>query len=210
MNNMLLATAGSGYSVTVTGAMADTTYNGDGHVVGPNAVSKTLGTSDGGTDHPGSWDIFISSNPNGTPNDRIVMKFSFPIYSVSFDYEIFPDGTCPDMNHCAGGANLPDLKFMAGPIGSTTMVMHSMSAVPVSPNTHSPNSGMGTNEMAPQMLGMSGTWTFAAGVKELDFIDWPQKIGIDNLRLNIPEPSTLLLLASGLAGLAHSAWKKRR
>jgi hypothetical protein len=65
---------------------------------------------------------------------------------------------------------------------------------------------------------VSGTWSFPGGVKELDFIDWPQKIGIDNLQMNItnsqrlttvPEPSTLLLLGSGLAGLASTAWKKR-
>jgi len=202
--NGILGAAGT---VTVTGARGEKDYNGDNHVVGAGGVSQTLGP-----------DTFITNVGGGSsPDDRVVMKFSFPIYNVSFDFEIFPDSTCTSLGHCGtGNANIPDFKFMAGPVGSTVLVTPQpwVGKVPGSPGgsvyLHSPDSGAINNELTPQLLGVSGTWLFPGGVKELDFIDWPQKIGIDNLRVNeMPEPSTLLLLGSGLVGVARTAWKKR-
>jgi len=218
--------AGATGTVTVTGAIGQQTYNGDNHVVGPTSplVSATLGTSNGGVYHSG-YDTFITNvGGEASGNDRITMKFSFPIYSVSFDFEIFPDASCTALSNCGGTshANLPDLEFSAGN-SSAALVKQWFGAVPGSaggsPFVHSPNSGLGNSEFAPQLLGQSGVFSFPGGVTELDFIDWPQKIGIDNLQVNssidsapltsVPEPSSLLLLSSGLGGLARAAWKKR-
>jgi len=189
--------------VTVTGAVVDHTYNGDGHVVGPvvngSATSKTLFNEDGD---------FISntSDSSGQISNQIVITFSgVPIHGVSFDYEIFPDGTCPSMSNCggAGNPNLPDFIFLAG--GSTlSQVFKTFGAAPASPGyTHSPNSGVNGTELAPQFLGTSGTYDFANGVTTLEFQDWPATIGVDNLVITttVPEPSTMLLLGMGLAGL---------
>ena len=106
MNNLL---SGSGVSVTVAGAIATTTYNGDGHVVGPGsgASSYTLDNMDNGK--------FITNNAPGS-NDILMTFTGLPadVYNVSFDLEIFPDGTCPSLSNCgAGDSNLPDLTFLA-------------------------------------------------------------------------------------------------
>src|SRR4051812_6156105 len=116
--NGILSGASSG-SVTVTGSLGEKNYTGDNHAVGPvsgvTVTSETLGTSDGGV-HNGTLDTFlVNSTANG--NDRIRMVFSVPIYSVSFDYEILPDGTCPDggVTGCTNtsSSNWPDFTFKA-------------------------------------------------------------------------------------------------
>jgi hypothetical protein len=196
MNGVLAGTGGG--TVTVTGAQASNTYTGDGHVVGPitnNGVkSDTLATL-GGT--------FID---NVSSSSEIDMTFNnLKIYSVSFDYEIFPDGTCPTGNKC--GSNWPDFTFKAGgnQIFETLAVMPGN---PGAPYTHSPASGVSHTELAPQFLGQSGTFSFPNGVSTLNFVDWPATIAIDNLVISktpptpIPEPGTMLLFATGLAGLS--------
>jgi hypothetical protein len=65
------------------------------------------------------------------------------------------------------------------------------------------------HERAPQFLGQAA-FVFRGGVTTLEFVDWPVKVGIDNLRVSFtpvahaPEPSPLALLGcGGLVGLAH-------
>jgi hypothetical protein len=195
MNGVLTGTGGT---VTVTGAQASNSYTGDGHVVGPtvNGVvkSNTLATL-GGT--------FID---NVSSSSEIDMTFkNLKIYSVSFDYEIFPDGTCPTGNNC--GSNWPDFTFKAG----GNQIFETLAVMPGHPGasyTHSPASGVSHTELAPQFLGQSGTFLFPNGVSTLNFIDWPATIAIDNLVISktpptpIPEPCTLLLFATGLAGFS--------
>ncbi len=99
MNNILKVLHPGG-TVKVTGAKAEKEYTGDGHVVGPvsgNTVTPlTLGNTNGGVYHNGALDTFLVNSGS----DRISMLFSFPIYSVFFDYEIFPVGTCPIAGIC--------------------------------------------------------------------------------------------------------------
>ncbi len=224
MNNVL-SLFRPGSSVDVTGAKGEKNYNGDGHVVGPvtgsiftnnkTVVSETLGTSDGSVHHGGPFDAFLVNNTN---TDRIRMDFSFPIYSAAFDYEIFPDGTCTDVN---GGCNpstgnYPDFKFAAD--GTTLFVTQGGDpANGGTPFPHSPNSKWFGTEQAPQFLGTSALWNFPNGVTRLEFIDWPRQIGIDNLQINdtrppppVPEPSSLFLMGSGLIGLAGVSFRKRQ
>jgi hypothetical protein len=126
---------------------------------------------------------------------------------TSFDYEVFPDGTCAQLNptNCGGTGdpNQPDLKFEAGnnTNGTDTLQQTFLGVTPGTTNgtaTHSPISGSTHSELAPQLI---GTWTGSlTGVSELDFVDWPATIGIDNLNVSfstpVPEPASIVLLGT--------------
>ena len=215
--------AGGG-TVVVTGARAETDYTGDSHAVGPVSLGVvtplTLGDTNGGVQHALPWDAYLV-NQDGF--DRITMVFSRPVSKISFDFEIFPDGTCPFVgaSGCASntGTNWPDFSLLAGSTSSTNLVFRTLGLAPSNmTNTmtyrESPMS-YPNNEQAPQLLGVSGDRLFPGGVTKFEFVDWPRRIGIDNLNitfappplvLRVPEPGTLALLSLGFAGL----WLRRR
>jgi len=218
MNGILSATPGAG-TVTVYGARSEMAYTGDGHVVGPaNAAGAvtplTLGDTEGGA-RSAPWDSYIV---NQDSTDRITMVFSRAVARVSFDLEIFPDGTCPTAgaSACANNtvANWPDFELWAGTPSGTLPVFTKLGLDPNSMAYHT--STASSNERAPQLLGASGDQPLAANVTELEFRDWPARIGIDNLNITfvtpprplvpVPEPGTLALLSLGFAGL----WLRRR
>ena len=210
MNGVL----GSTGTVNVIGALGENNYTGDNHVVGP-VTSETLGTSDSNVHHSGNNDTFLVNSTSN--NDRIKMVFSVPIYSISFDYEIFPNGSCPDAGAtgCANDSstNWPDFTFKA----DGTQIFRTLGTDPCAGGTytHSPFSGASNCEKAPQLLGLSGLISFQNGVTTLEFIDWPQQIGIDNLNLdfcgancspsrvpnNVPEPSATMLVGIGMISM---------
>lgn len=219
--NGVIGAAVPGGSVTVTGARVEASYTGDGHAVGPlvsgRPAALTLGTTDGSVPHLGSLDSFLVNSGS----DRITMEFSFPIFGVSFDYQIFPDGTLPDGTVTTpANPDWPDFSFRA----DGTLVFRTQGVMPGEGGTfaHSPNSGAGAVEVAPQFLGGSGPLLFPGGVTKLEFVDWPRLIGIDNLTLDtgrvtpqqeppgVPEPATLVVLGAALAGAAAARrWRRR-
>ncbi len=196
IHNYLTAIFGS--SVGVSGAKATKAYNGDGHVVGP-----TLGTSDGATsasdnthNHANPKDTFIINN--GPGSNSFTLNFgTFSIFSLSFDWEIFPDASCSP--HCdPNGPNWPDIELLVD--GNATPVWKILA----------PGNASTTN---PQAIGVSGLIDLA-GAHSLTFMDWPAEIGIDNLVINgcpptapqclrkeTPEPSSLPLTALALGAL---------
>ena len=246
MNQVLAAAGGCpGCSVTVlvsgssVGAVADQTYNGDGHVTGPGngSTSLTLGDSTGATASNtnstiGSTDTFIANTSDGKSqiSQQITLQFHgiAGLTVTSFDYEIFPDGSCSALTSgSCGGAptggiypNQPDLEFAAGTstngavgaggdtiqktyYGVTPDTSNGMSGTIDGTATHSPNSGSSNSEAAPQLI---GTWNGSlTGATELDFVDWPATIGIDNLAISYnttnPEPASLVLLGTLVGGL---------
>lgn len=212
-----LLTGGATVSVTA-GAVADQTYNGDGHVVGPGtgSVSATLGT-----------DTFIKNNAPTYTGWSFVFGGGFLIDSVQFDYEIFPDGSCTQLNaaNCGGSPTggiypkQPDFTFST----NLGQVFHYYGVTPSGANIHSPASGASANELAPQLIGTTALLNVGGipGATTLTFLDWPATIGIDNLVINyrnppppgtsaVPEPGTMLLLGSGLAVGLYTRRKTRK
>ncbi len=231
MQGVLNSALGVGKAtVTVSaGALADKAYTGDGHVTGPGTGSKavTLATSDGvsfagGSTTPAAGTVHTSSADTFIRNVSGISSFTFTftgllISSASFDYEIFPDGTCTALSStgCGGSKvggiypNQPDFTFKAN--GNTIFHQYAVGVgTATSPYTHSPNSGSTKSEKAPQFI---GTWSGGlTSATALTFADWPATIGIDNLlftaTVNVPEPGSIFLFAT--IGLALGGCIKRR
>jgi hypothetical protein len=219
--NTALASAGFGSSsVSVSGGLATATYNGEGHVPG-----ITLGTSDGGVAHPTFNDGFVI-NDNfgiyGSAANQFTFTFTnFSITSISFDWEIFPDATCPKGSYCAShpsSANYPDIELLLD--GSAVPFWQMLASTPANGD--------------PQAIG-TASLTFLTGVHTLTFRDWPAEVGIDNLQiagcantvfegprsttesiapprctpLQTPEPSTLPLAALALGAAAWGIGRRR-
>jgi hypothetical protein len=221
-------TAGGGVAV-------DQKYTGDGFVVGnvsgsPAVVTPvTLGNTDNAaTNNAGTkaYDSFISNtaDPEGSNgpaqlSQGILITFKNGVSltgTFTFDYEIFPDGTCPSLSNCGGtgNPNLPDLDFSA--TGGTTSASHTYYGVAPSTlsdgsSTHSVSSGTGGTETAPQYIGVSQAFTLT-GATSLSFMDWPATIGVDNLKLvtTTPEPRGDVFLLGMLAFVALAGSRLRR
>lgn len=203
--NRLLTGVGT---VTVSNALPMSGYTGDGYVVGPvdtngNITPITLG----GTDKPGTYLVNDGSSNGG---DRITMVFSFPISGVSFDFEIFPSA--------GWQANTPDFSLWA----DGKRVFQQLGVSPNDPGAlypHSVVSGPNRNEVVPQFIGSYSTSFDGAGVRRLEFVDWPRRIGVDNLTvipfasqdqiITNPEPASVVLVV-GLAGAVGLGWIRRR
>ena len=203
-----------GITVTGAGGLSNSNYTGDGHVIGPVSNGSvnplTLGNTNGGLlDSPAP----AASRPDGyivnSGADRITLTLPTGTNAawISFDFEIFPDGTCPTLSNCGGSGNpnLPDFEFLANGVPATNWVKYAV--IPTSPNNHSPASGPTGAELAPQYL---GTLSLAVnGANVLQFVDWPQRIGIDNLVVTtVPEPGTMLLAGIAAAALLLTRARK--
>lgn len=225
VQSYLNAAAGPG-NITVRGAVADQTYNGDGFVFKDQYnIRETLGTSEfvNGVLVPGStnfrrlvYDTFLynvggqgatHSAYGTTGDDKIVFDFAQAIYSISFDWEIFPNAECQhpgEWNGCGSGfsnSKLPDFSLWAGSSSTRLFDYHTGDAAgdfPITTDSH--------NDY-PQGIGHFGT-TFATGVTHVEFVDWPVRIGLDNLQVRtLAEPNAAALLALQLFGMA---WIGRR
>ena len=239
MNAALTAAGCKNCSVTVTGAVVDQTYTADGHVTGPGnpKISRSYTLGDPGKDSVHTTNYTLGSNTNSALNssptsfianttesgghvsDEIYFTFKgLTISSVGFDYEIFPDISCPSMNNCGGSGNpnLPDLTFEAGKNSNGTDALvgafgtggTQYAVTPGSGNgnaQYSPASGWG-KEYAPQYINSwSGNLSNNnANATELDFVNWPATIGVNNVQLTYqttPEPSVIELCAVLLGGV---------
>lgn len=204
----------AGAAVTVKGALIQSTYDGEGHVVGPTynhtVVPWTLGDtgySGGHLSKPSANPIYSSFLTNaGFPYSRpvstgITMTFShYLISKVSFTFEIFPDGT----------GNIPDLTFSGSKdgkaislssvtattyngspyIGSFGTNNDSWTALGVRPNVYT-TSHNSSRETSLQLLG-TASFVFSSPVNALSFQDWPALIGINDLELTPPEQPHVL------------------
>ena len=196
------------------GVAVDQTYAGDGHVVGPNGKSLTLGNSNGATNNavmPSSTlDSFISNTADPTStkgplqlSQGIVITFSHGVSltgKFSFDYEIFPDASCS--TSCGSP---PDLEFVVN--GTTVHTFYGVAPSNPGVDGNSTSSPAMTTETAPQLI---GTYSVnLTGATSLEFIDWPATIGVDNMTLT-PEPKGEVFVLGLLALVAIAGAKLRR
>jgi hypothetical protein len=228
VQSYLDAIAGAG-AITVRGAVANQIYNGDGHVFKDgNSIRETLGTSefvDGvltpntANPHHLVYDTFLYNvGGEGSTNtaygsygdDKIVFDFATPVTSIAFDWEVFPDASCqlPGFYDGCGprytSSNMPDFELWAGTPTSQLYDYHSGDASGDFPVAGSKNGSF------PQGIGYFET-AFAAGVTHVEFVDWPARIGIDNLQgasRVLSEPPSLALVA--LQALGFVGWRRKR
>lgn len=215
--------------VSVTGAVADQTYTGDSYVVGPNGVPVTLGDTNGATNNNATvdrtaqgaiqYDTFLANTNDSSQQLSQEISISFngiSIASASFDYEIFPDGSCPQLtaDQCGGNGdpNRPDFDFTTGAATGGTPIFTTYGVTPSSTGSDGTSTKNGNNTIyAPQYIGTTGTLS-VGGVSELNFVDWPATIGIDNLVITTtsttPEPSSVLLFATACIGVVLSLRRK--
>lgn len=228
--SVVVPTTNSGNGVS-QGAVADQTYNGEGYVTGPGngGTSLTLGDSTGATASNTNstlntngqghvvYDTFVANTDDSSNQVSNQITFQFEGFAGdnitvnSFDYEIFP---C--QNGYENCTNPPDMTFEAG--NNTNGVDTKVSTFGtngvqsgVTPGTtdgnavKSPNS---SDTTADQYIGVWNSGITLTGNSELDFIDWPATIGVDNLSISygptppgnspspVPEPATVALFGT--------------
>jgi len=238
LTSQLQAAGCVGCTVAVTGAYADTTWNADGHVTGPGTGSRslTLGTAAnslgagnntlaGGSTTTsaltasGTYNTFLATTSDAGVNCGAECEISLVFTGLTlnsitgFNYEIFPDGTTqqpPDLTLSTGsGLGTPISGFGTG--GTK------LGVTPGTTNGNSTLSPLGT-ETSLQYIGAWTTSLNVAGASELNFVDWPNTIGFDNLQFtyntpgtpSVPEPGSMVLLATVAAGLFVTKRRMRR
>lgn len=229
MNGVLSTNGGgtvalSGGGLSASSTIVTNSYNGENHVFyGQNGgvasgTQWTLGTT---SETFGVFSLHGGANDNflytftGT---SIIMQFTnvAPVGGVTFDFEIFPNADCSNVNSC-GPSNVPDFTFKVNGYTPTLVadgINGHVTATNPPAGSHSPAT---SNETNPQLGPTFFAYSFATPMTSftLEFDDWPATIGIDNLTFSpprtdrsvTPEPGTMLLLGSGLAGFIA---RKRR
>ena len=211
-NYMNSVFAGSN-SVTLNTGTKSIRGTPDGH---PTAGYPYLGNTDGApswnspiTTYPSthSNDTYLINdwqNASANMNDRIAMTFAKPISSVAFDWEIFPQTNMgADIDVYAIGVGFSvDILSETLPFCSTNC----LTPPPPTPNVQTGDLG----HFNTYYFDSSHGWNYGP-VTQLQFVDWTTApVGIDNLQVGTPdpEPGTVLLLGSGLAGLV--TWRRMK
>ena len=217
---------GEGYVVgkTGTGQVNSLSHQyTSGHWVTPVTLGDTNGASSNSTTPNSSRDTFLANTSDGSVQsaNQITMKFSGLTIngSASVDYEIFPCGA--GYENCPSNG-VPTMQFEAGTNsnGSDPLVTSfgtNGTQTALTPGSSSPSDGSSTrsqNDATETNAQYIGTWSGSlSSDNELDFIDWPATIGVDNLSISytpnspVPEPASIALFGTLVVLLAKKLRK---
>lgn len=170
-------------------------YDGEGYVIWQNGNAYTLADINGDKK-------FL----NSFGSTYFTVTFPFEVYSVQFDYQIFPDSSTPSS---PSSSTWPDFKFYA----DGELQFRTLAEIPPAGSRSDNN----LNETEPQFIGNSGLWVFPNGVTTLDFVDWPPTIGVANLSYTmqqndpvVPEPPTWLVASLLIISLGAFGYLRKR
>jgi len=228
-------------------AVIDKTYTGEGYVVGPtsggNMMPETLGDTPGptaGVNNPNvSGDVITSNsqysystlhsegftnqflaNTNDSSNQlasEISFQFSgLTITGASFNFEAFPSNSGAGFEFEAGkNTNGADALIYSQNGVKPCGTVNGCGGAPAGTDGSSTVSSNNSPETNAQYIG-NWSGSFAAST-ELDFVDWPPTIGVDNLTITfstppsgVPEPGSFVLLGTAALGAFLIARRRPR
>ncbi len=215
-------------TTTTTPVTLGNTDGATGNNATPNSTTDTyLGTSDNNGDQ--------IDNPNSQSGAISIVFHGLTVTNATFDYEIFPDINCqsittghsPNCGTKVNGvySNLPTFEFSTGALSNSgpnqngNVIFTTDGVTPGNGDGNETNSPDNSPEYAPQYIGMWNGQAISA--TQLNFIDWPATVAIDNLSItytttttthdsSTPEPGTWLLFGTMLLAVVIVKAKSRK